>query len=418
MSTNNKKTIKINTEYFNNIGGKTRKNKEKRERAIIQRPIINPNTIKRQLLNRIKEHKNKEKIEHDSASSNTKSDFNSNSNSNNSSLENDKKEFNDEFYDSINYLNSLSKKHKEDSDKKKYEKMIEKKRENIANRTLKNHDSNYTHYSSPYVELELPEELQEPIICVQKEVFTSSEPGIKLNYSIKDDVPYGCLKGGIKPTYKALNNTRRNYEIMHQTISNPVQEITEREKKLEILKQRLKKIEDAKMQQQLHAQMQPQNNYEKQPFQIETPMIVKPHDYEKQNTFLHHTQGNIQSQGQKVSYSEEEKEKDEEPTKKFIKRTIKRKYTLGKSKIYKKVGILIKDKNTRKNVINAHKELKKKPINEVKNYLKKHGLLKVGSNAPNDILRKTYENAILAGDIVNNNKDTLLHNFLNDTENE
>jgi hypothetical protein len=430
MSTNNKKTIKINTEYFNNIGGKTRKNKEKREKAIIQRPIINPNTIKRQLLNRIKEHKNKEKIEHDSSSSNAKSNSNnsnSNSNSNNSSLENDKKEFNDEFYDSINYLNSLSKKHKEDSDKKKYEKMIEKKRENIANRTLKNHDSSYSHYSSPYVELELPEELQEPVIHVKKEVLTSSEPGMKLNYSIKDDVPYGCLKGGIKPTYKALNNTRRNYDIMPQSIYNPVQEISEREKKLEILKQRLKKIEESKMQQQLHAQMQPQNNYEKQPLQIEIPMIVKPYDYEKQNTFLNYHQGEggrqpqvmselMPTQVQKVSYSE--KEKEEEPTKKFIKRTIKRKYTLGKSKIYKKVGILIKDKNTRKNVINAHKDLKKKPINEVKNYLKKHGLLKVGSNAPNDILRKTYENAILAGDVVNNNKDTLLHNFLNDTENE
>jgi hypothetical protein len=419
----NSKTIKINTEYFDNIGSKTKKNRDKKERSLIQKPIINPNSLKKQLLNRIKEHKNREKSdnEKDKANENSRSSSNKdlekkskNGSKNSNSLDVD---ITDEFYDSINYLNSLSKKHKEDSDKKKYEKVIEKKREEIANKTLKNYNSMYGGTSSPYVETELPEELQESFI--KKEIL-NAEPSIKLNYKIDDSVAYGCLKGGIKPTYKILNNntTRRNYndqseryittsekEAPIQIVQPVIQssQLSEREKKLELIKQRLKKHEEYIESQKSSKIEQPAKDINfQEAFSSINPI----------NPDVNYANLNIQERNENKEVC------NQEPTKKFIKRTIKRKYTLGKSKIYKKVGVLIKDKNTRKIVTNAHKELKKKPINEVKNYLKKHGLIKVGSNAPNDILRKTYESAILAGDVINNNKDTLLHNFLNDTENE
>ena len=50
--------------------------------------------------------------------------------------------------------------------------------------------------------------------------------------------------------------------------------------------------------------------------------------------------------------------------------------------------------------------------------MKDRGLIKAGSNAPNDVIRKTYESAMLTGDIANVNRETLLHNFLNDTHPE
>jgi len=396
-----KKTIKINPELFN-LADKTRKNRERKTRPVVP-VVVKPNSLKKELLNRIKEHRTRGT---DSVG---------------------KPSFSDEFHDSINYLSSLSKKHKEDSER-------EKKREAIANRTVKNyHSQNSTpspnihlyqpQYNSstpmPMVNLELPEELQETYTPI---VFEPVAAPIKINaYTPAADVPYGCLKGGSKPTFRAWNSTRKNYDSM--SISTPTtpchpklqisipepsqpimaqEPINDRERKLELLRMKMRKQQES--QQQLFVNTQ---NVVSQFETREPDLNLPPPDTSLLNT--------------SIPASNELKQTIEDsiplPEKKFIKRTIKRKYTLGKSKIHNTVSILLKDNYTRKNILNAHKELKRTAINDIKKYLKTRGLIKVGSNAPNDVLRKTYESAMMAGEVLNKNKDTLLHNFLSDTSN-
>jgi hypothetical protein len=96
---------------------------------------------------------------------------------------------------------------------------------------------------------------------------------------------------------------------------------------------------------------------------------------------------------------------------KKITRTLK--YKLGKH-ANGKVSVLIKNNQTRRRVQTEQAQLKQKSMLDIKNYLRSKNLLKVGSEAPNDVLRHIYEQSILAGQIENKSKDTLIHNYFND----
>ena len=91
-----------------------------------------------------------------------------------------------------------------------------------------------------------------------------------------------------------------------------------------------------------------------------------------------------------------------------LKRTTKRKFTLGKKN--NKIGVLIKNKRTKKNALEYSKDLKKITTEEIKKYLRDHGLIKVGSSAPPEIVRKIFENTKMAGDIVN--ETNILNNLI------
>ena len=95
-------------------------------------------------------------------------------------------------------------------------------------------------------------------------------------------------------------------------------------------------------------------------------------------------------------------------------RTIKRKYNVGKSKTKPKISVLVSNKTIRNKISTKKQLLKQESIPDIKRYLVKHGFIRVGSITPNDILRKMYESALLiCGEVTNHNPDNLLYNFMN-----
>lgn len=101
----------------------------------------------------------------------------------------------------------------------------------------------------------------------------------------------------------------------------------------------------------------------------------------------------------------------------YRKKTIKRTFSLGKSKTKPAVSVLVTNKTIRNKIVEKEQLLKQTPLSEIRRYLMKHGFIKIGSTTPNDVLRKMYETALLiCGEVQNHNSETLMYNFLNNNE--
>ena len=105
------------------------------------------------------------------------------------------------------------------------------------------------------------------------------------------------------------------------------------------------------------------------------------------------------------------------PKKMKRKKTLRRTYKIGRSTVSPTVSVLVSNKTLRNRITTKSQLLKQTPIQEVKKYLIKQGIIRVGSITPNDVLRKMYESMVLiCGEIKNHNPDTLLYNYINDTD--
>ena len=168
---------------------------------------------------------------------------------------------------------------------------------------------------------------------------------------------YGCLKGGSLPTY-------RNYMSQHNDLSNPQPAI---------------------------------------PIQHPEYDTLDPNDYE------FHEGGDVRPALNTISTNPENIQLKVNRQR----RTNRRTFRIGKSAHYPKIGVLVSNRTIRKSISTKAQLLKQTPIHEIKKYLVKRNLIRVGSSSPDYVLRHLYENAkLLCGDIYNHNNEVLLHNFM------
>lgn len=452
----NKKTIKVNPEIFN-LGGRRNTTKKERKQKP-SAPLINPNVLKNKLIQRIKEHK---KNENGKEPLERKGGGVGGSESENKDIF----RYSDEFHHSLDYLNKLHEKKKNDvSNKQKQNENTNLfqiqtptlqqeyrnnniQRNSIVPTTSQNHAPLSVSFQPsppiysmnvPEIQLELPESLTDNTYrggggSGLVDITNMQVPIVK--YNVDSVVPYGCLKGGYKSTFKEWKNkTVRNkdhYGGGGGGVSNvPTVSLveTEREKRMRQLKEKIRKRQQDLRQDPKGGTVLGLNT----PFEesaVPAPQKLSvtfqlPEDIKQEEPLFDiPTKREMNNLVMDISEKKKEKEKEKETSEtssggssSFIKRTIKRKYVLGRSKTSNKVGILIKDRQTRKRIMTEQKDMKKKSIPDIKQYLKEHGLLKSGSHAPNDVLRKMYESTILTGDVNNYNKDILMHNFFSEKE--
>jgi hypothetical protein len=187
---------------------------------------------------------------------------------------------------------------------------------------------------------------------------------------------WGCLKGGKNPTYRAFHNhktTVKNYPSLAPPIPPPPPPP------------------------QL---IQPRPLLQIGGMPAPTPVSDAQTNLDKMKT-----------------HSEKQKHQQRIPKLKYKKRkkTLKRTYTVGRSKYFPKIGVLISNKTIRNKTTEKIQLLKQTPMPEIRKFLIKRGFIKVGTPAPNDLLRKMYETIqLVCGEIQNHNPENLLHNFLND----
>lgn len=270
-------------------------------------------------------------------------------------------EFNKDFDESLNFFSSLANKPENMEHNATFKKYPETEKESL----LLQPNAPFFVDTNENVNIDLPK------------VFDSFQIK-KPSFVLPPPPKYGCLKNGSLPTYK---NWHRQTQRIHPSIQVPT-------------------IQMSSMQMQ---SIQPEKQEsDKVPF-----------------SFLENKESNIFDKFQKKKDSPNifnEKNKNKIKYRKQ-KKIFKRTYHVGRSKIKPQIGVLISNRTIRNRISTDAQLLKQTSIKDVRHFLIKKGFIKVGTNAPNDVLRKMYESvSLVCGEIQNHNSENLLFNFIHDTK--
>jgi hypothetical protein len=200
---------------------------------------------------------------------------------------------------------------------------------------------------------------------------------------------YGCLKGGRLPTYRTYRNAQGAISSNSNAGSSDGKSLAN-------------KAGSPSLAQTASSPSLAQT--------AGSPSLAKLSP-EQQRAELKHFLENRKEEKQRVQRAKKQHQVFK-PNKKQ-KRTTTRTFRVGKSKHYSQIGVLIPNKTIRNQVLAKKQLIRECPIEDIRKYLIKKGLIRVGSSCPNDVLRQMYESSMLmCGEIQNHNADNLLYNYL------
>ena len=300
------------------------------------------------------------------------------------------------------------------------------KNENIANTTLKNYQSMNpesilsTTYSEPFSHSSnyhsptshIHHNQSTPNISQSYYDMPLYEPSINPatpSFSIKSqETPkWGCMKGGNLPTYRLWKNQtqRNNVYLGGNNIQTPSTQISMNPlTQPSIVVHNPNPSSHNQSLPQSQSVQQSQHNNNSIPNSLYYPNTGGIND--NQRSIMRQTMNRL----------EHNSSVEKKSNLKYLKRkkTIRRTYKVGKSKTAPKVSVLISNKTIRKNISTKTQQLKQVPIEQIRTELMKRGFIKIGSIAPNDVLRQMYESmTLVCGEVENHNPDNLMYNFFN-----